>query len=184
MKLKLILLGLATIAGLGVIFLFQIIIHNKLLPDQTSQINPQWQTYAERNTYTIQYPTNWFVERLRRELVIIMRLPPAKNGIGKFPPDLIKTDVRIEPSSFEFLTNQMLNSEVEVSQISRKEQPKIHSREALTLWVSDRFGANSVLTIIRYKSNETIYIASFYAAENTAAPNIIQNIHGSLRISE
>ncbi|MES1025406.1 PsbP-related protein [Gloeocapsa sp. BRSZ] len=183
MKLKLILLALAAIAGLGDIF-FQTITNNKPLPEQISQINPQWQTYVEPNTYSIQHPPNWFVERLRRELVIISSLAPVTNGTGKFPPDLIKTDIRVEPSSFESLANQILNSEVEISQIIRKEQPQIDGREALTLWISDRFGANSVLTIVRYQPHETIYIASFHTTENTAAPNIIQNIHGSLRISE
>lgn len=49
MKLKLILLALAAIAGLGVIF-FQTLTNNKPLPEQISQINPQWQTYVEPNT--------------------------------------------------------------------------------------------------------------------------------------
>lgn len=181
MKSKLIFLGLIVIAGLGVA-VFHIQTNTKPLPKQSIQINPQWHIYTETNTYSIQYPPNWIVERSRRELVMIMSQPPVQNGTGKFPRYLIKTDIRIEPSSFESLANQISNPEME--QINRKEQPKIDGREALRLWMSDRFGANSVVTLVRYQPNETIYIASFYTADNTAAPQIIQNLHGSLRVSE
>jgi len=119
MKLKLILLGFVAVAGLGAIFFFQRITNIKPLPEQIIKINPQWQTYIEPNSYSIQHPPNWFVDRLRRELVIITSQPPAKNGTGKFPRNLIKTDIRIEPSSFESLANLTLNSEVEVSQITQ-----------------------------------------------------------------
>lgn len=180
MKLKLILLGFFAIAGLGIIF-SQSQNNTKPLAEQSIQTNSQWQTYVEPNIYSIQYPPNWIVERSRRELVMIMSQPPVKNGTEKLPRDLIKTDIRIEPSSFASLTNQTFT---EIEQIIRKEQSLIDGREALTLWMRDRFGANSVITLIRYQPNESIYIASFYAAENTTAPQIIQNIHGSLRVDE
>ncbi|OKH29083.1 hypothetical protein [Chroogloeocystis siderophila] len=80
MKLKLILLGLVAMTGLGVIFFH---ITNNKSSEQISQINPQWQTYIEPNTYSIQHPPNWFVERLRRELVIITSQPPVKKWHGK-----------------------------------------------------------------------------------------------------
>lgn len=154
--------------------------------------NLKFQTFAIPKEFSISYPASWFVnhssnpDAIPRELVIITSLkPPRIGGDNEFPDNLIKTDIQINPGSFEENLNQINESgpRDDGSKITRKGRTVVGGREAYRVWVSD-FEVNAIVTIVSYKQDETIYIDSFYNHQNASAIPIIQHIQGSLRIQQ
>lgn len=150
--------------------------------------NLKFQTFAIPNEFSISYPTSWFVnhssnpDAIPRELVIITSLKPPRTGSGEFPDNLIKTDIQINPGSFEENLSQINESgpRDDGSKITRKGRTVVGGREAYRVWISEA-EVNAIVTIISYKQDETMYIISFYNHQNSAAIPIIQRIQGSFR---
>lgn len=153
--------------------------------------NLKLQTFAIPNEFSISYPAGWFVnhssnpDAIPRELVIITSLKPPRIGGDEFPDDLIKTDIQINPGSFEENLSQINDSEPrdDGSKITRKGRTVVGGREAYRVWISDA-EVNAIVTIISYKQDETMYIVSFYNHQNPAAIPIIQRVHGSFRTQQ
>lgn len=148
-------------------------------------------TYVVRNEFSIQHPTGWFVKRtvnqpgeVPRQLVMLQNLHLPKFGSGQSPLNLIKTDIQIEPGSFELVANQVVSGlGAEGGRLTRKGHLSVGGRKALRLWATDSdFGVESIVTLVPYGNNETAYIASFYDKSNPAAIRVIQTIHWSFRV--
>lgn len=164
----------------------------QLLTTQTSvaQNSPRakkisLQTYQVPNEFSILYPSGWFVQRspqrpgaTPRELIIITNLKPQLGG-GRVPTDLIKTDIAIEPGTWQTVVNETLSSNEPGTRLTSREQTKVDGREAVTLWFSGS-ETNTAVTLIRYNPNETIAMRSFYHTNPSAIP-IIRTIHWSLK---
>ena len=146
-----------------------------------------WQTYRIKNEFSIRYPSAWFIERspqrpgaIPRELIIITNKKPQLGG-GRVPPDLIKTDIAIEPGALQTLANQILESKEPETRLTRRGRTQVGGREALRLWFSGS-QTDTVVTLVRYNANETISMKTFYQKNLSAIP-IIQTIHGSFRVA-
>ncbi|MBD2043434.1 hypothetical protein H6F56_22565 [Microcoleus sp. FACHB-672] len=155
---------------------------------QNSAEVKNWQPYQIPNEFSIRYPSNWFLERspqpagaTPRELIIITNLKPTLGG-GRVSPNLIKTDIAIEPDNLETVVNQMLESVEPGTRLTRRGKTKVGGREALRLWFAGA-NTNTIITLIRYNTNETLSMKSYYQKNHSALP-IIQTIHGSVRAIE
>ena len=155
---------------------------------QNSAEVKNWQPYQIPNEFSIRYPSACFLERspqpagaTPRELLIITNLKPTLGG-GRVPPNLIKTDIAIEPDGLETVVNQMLESVEPGTRLTRRGKTKVGGREALRLWFAGA-NTNTIITLIRYNTNETLSLKSYYQKNNSAIP-IIQTIHGSVRAIE
>ena len=135
---------------------------------QNSAEVKSWQPYQIPNEFSIRYPSSWFLERspqpagaTPRELLIITNLKPTLGG-GRVPPNLIKTDIAIEPDSLETVVNQMLESVEPGTRLTRRGKTKVGGREALRLWFAGA-NTNTIVTLIRYNKTETLSLKSYYS---------------------
>jgi hypothetical protein len=152
------------------------------------------QTFVLPREFSISHPTGWFVQHTRnepgsdpRELVIITSLKPPKTGEGGvFPINLIKTDIYIEQGGYQSHLQRMMSSIGKdgmgptPSKITKQGKVVVGGREGYRWWLSNPDG-DSIVTLVRYRENETVEIASFYNSKNSAAPAIVQRIHDSFR---
>lgn len=153
-----------------------------------AQTRTELQTFVLPNEFSISYPAGWFVrhtsnppDTFPRELVIITSKKPPKIGGDGLPPDVVKTDIQINPGSFETNRNQLTQvTREDGSKVTRIGKTVVGGREAYRIW-SSYFGANSISTLIRYTNDETVSISSYYASQNSSAIELIQRIHGSFR---
>ncbi|AFZ15502.1 hypothetical protein Cri9333_4724 (plasmid) [Crinalium epipsammum PCC 9333] len=162
----------------------------------TAQNNPRTtetklKTYLVPKEFSISYPSNWLVERTQnppgttpRELLIITNQKLPKRGGDGLPPNIIKTDIQIERGAFEKVVAQTFRSASgSGSRLTQRGKLTVGGREAVRLWISEP-EAETIIMLVRYNKNETLYLASFYARSNPSAINIIQRIHGSVRVVE
>jgi hypothetical protein len=97
---------------------------------------------------------------------------------------IIKTDVSLQPGSFETVSQQVLSGpSADQTRVVKRGKALVGGREALRLWLSVRgFDfPNVIVTLIRYSDKETAAIASYYDYRNPSAVNLIETMHGSFR---
>lgn len=152
--------------------------------------NLKFKTFVIPNEFSISYPAGWFIshstnsDAIPRELVVITSLKPPKTGSHAFPENLIKTDIQINPGSFEENLDNITFSSLGAdgnSKITGKGRTVIGGQEAYRVWISDP-EAKAINTIVRYTQDETVSIISFYTDKNPAAIPLVQRIQGSFRI--
>ncbi|MBW4612160.1 MAG: hypothetical protein KME21_02565 [Desmonostoc vinosum HA7617-LM4] len=149
----------------------------------------KFKTFNLPNEFSVSYPARWFIQHTTnppnttpRELVIITNLKPSKIGSGELPPNLIKTDIQINPESLETSIQKVIQSrnDNQDEKITKFGKIFIGGKEAFRAWISGIEG-KSILTLVRHGNKETVSIISFYSEQNPAAIPIIQRLHNSFR---
>jgi PsbP-like protein len=143
----------------------------------------QRKSYIEPNSFSLEYPINWTINRTSNEYVIITNYKPSRSS-GSAPPQYIKIDAGFIPESYESLVSYHLKGGRGSSPVIRYERTKIGGREAYQIWFGgDGYDfSNSVSTFIYYNKNKTAFISSYYSSSNINAVKQIQFIHNSFRI--
>lgn len=73
-----------------------------------AQLQVNYKIYTELNTFSIDYPQGWIVERNDRNHVTLWSQKPISGG-GTAPTSMMKTDVRLVPDSYEKSVKEYLN---------------------------------------------------------------------------
>lgn len=132
---------------------------------------------------SLQYPREWTFEQLSSTYGILTNFETILGG-GLAPIEAIKTDVTLLPESFETLVNpeQPATLGEEETTVLKREELQINGRQAVRLWLATpAFDfSHAIVTYIRYSNEQTLFIASYYSAENPVAENLIQQVHQSL----
>ncbi|MEA5583429.1 PsbP-related protein [Nodularia harveyana UHCC-0300] len=143
----------------------------------------KFKTYVEKDTYSISHPSSWIVQRSSRELVIFSS-QKLTGSSEELPLNLIKTDIKIEPTNFEEKINR-LNSASEINlgneRRIKEEKLNIGGIEAYRVWGGIDQEINSVLTLFK-NNNETISVHTFININNTSALPIIYETHNSFML--
>lgn len=173
--------------GLSAIDILQL----PLLPSSkpvTAQNVAKFKTFKLPNEFSISYPNGWFIQHTTnppnttpRELLIITNQKLPQIGGDELPVYLIKTDIQINPGSFENQIKQTIQSLKDSGhKLLRTGKTVVGGKDAFRIWISDPEGP-SILTLVRYGNKETVSIISFYSTQNKSAIPIIQRLHGSFR---
>jgi hypothetical protein len=187
MKLKLLILTtLLTVSLVGVVPVLstRAEIKNNTAQNSVKGNRTQWQLFTKPDRYSIRYPSGWSVDD--GETVIMTNYQTPQRG--RLPANqrklIIKTDVSLQPGSFETVSQQVLSGpSADQTRVVRRGKALVGGREALRLWLSVRgFDfPNVIVTLIRYSDKETAAIASYYDYRNPSAVNLIETMHGSFR---
>jgi hypothetical protein len=153
--------------------------------DRASQVNSviaKFQTYVENKVYSISYPLEWFITRSHRELAYITNQKMTTTGGGGFPPDFIKTDVQIISENFQTSFTQHLTFSTEDGdRLVKKENMIINGKHAVRLWYTGG-ETETMMTLLPYKDNYTVCIATFYTRNNSNYIPVIEKMHSSFKV--
>lgn len=149
--------------------------------NQPRSPNIKFGTFVEKGKYSIAYPQGWFVERANKDLLYITNRKMPKVGGGGFPDYFVKTDVQIENENFQNILARYNSSNRQDSErLIKRERFKIDGKNAVRFWFTG--GETEVLiTIFPYKQSKTVYLASFYTANNSKVTPILERIHSSFK---
>ncbi|KAB8332988.1 hypothetical protein SD80_014020 [Scytonema tolypothrichoides VB-61278] len=149
---------------------------------QANSVIAKFQTYVENKLYSISYPLEWFITRSHRELAYITNHKMTTTGEGGFPADFIKTDVQIISENFQTSFTQHLTfSKEDGERLVKKENIKIDGKNAVRLWYSGG-ETETVMTLLPYKDNNTVCIATFYTTNYSNYIPIIEKMHSSFKV--
>lgn len=149
---------------------------------QGNSVLAKFKTYVENKVYSISYPLEWFITRSHRELAYITNQKMTTTGEGGFPPDFIKTDVQIISENFQTSFTQHLTfSQEDGDRLVKKENMKIDGKNAVRLWYSGG-ETETVMTLLPYKDNNTVCIATFYTTNNSNYIPVIEKMHSSFKV--
>lgn len=148
-----------------------------------------WTTYKDSiNSFLIQYPGNWQIQQYEPApnqfyLITLWSEKPIL-GVGTAPRFMIKTEVVLEPITFQNVVSNSNRTTGDDSRIIKKGNLTLGGKKAFRIWTTDSSFdfPDSIITIIQYSDTQTITLLSFYTASNPKAVEIMQRLHGSLRI--
>jgi hypothetical protein len=168
----------------GIVYTFPVSISLLTPLAGLAQTRVSSKSYRVANLYTIQLPTDWYVEVLEDNYLMITNYKRGGTG-GIAPTQAIKTDIVILPESFEAIVrrNSSGTRTEDDSRILRRGALKLGGRDAYRIWTTEsQFDfPDAVVTYVRYGKGKTASIISFYTAQNSAAVPLIERIHGSFR---
>lgn len=143
--------------------------------------NTKFRTFVEKGKYSIAYPQGWFALRANKNLSYITNRKIPKVGGEGFPNYFIKTDVQIENENFQqMLARYNSSNQPDGERLIKKERVKVDGKNAVRFWFTG--GETEVLiTIFPYKQDQTVYLASFYTANNSKLTPILEIIHSSFK---
>ncbi|HEY9876736.1 MAG TPA: PsbP-related protein [Candidatus Obscuribacterales bacterium] len=157
---------------------------NTGIQSSVAQAVRRFQTYTSPKLFSIQYPSNWFVNATNRRYVIITNYKPQVGG-GEAPANYMKTDITFMPGSLETAVSQSIAStRKNFDKILKRETITVAGREAVRIWItgSGFDFPDTIVTYVRYTNKETATMATFYTKSNSSAVDIIKRIHGSFRL--
>ena len=152
---------------------------------------PGFKLYQQAGLYSIEYPSGWVVNTSNSGpggipyLVIWSRKPPSRGG-GVFPAGFVKTDIFVEPISFERSRQQLLQPQrrgAEPGRLVKRKKLVINGQEAFTTWwAGGEDTAGYIVTLVRHRNGGTVKILSFHGEINSAMSKTIEDLHNSLKV--
>jgi len=146
---------------------------------QNTSKKAKYQTFVSPKNYSISYPQGWFVRKVSEDLTYITNR--QLGGAGEFPDGFIKTDVEIINEKYQNVLTQALSSPKEDhSRILKKQNVKVDGKNAIRIWATTRDG-EMLLTLLPYKKNQTVSIATFYTKVDSNNTQVMERLHSSFK---
>lgn len=130
-----------------------------------AQLAETYDTYTEANTFAIDYPGGWRVERLDDKYVRLMNYDP----IDPVAPagDRIKTEIQLIDEAPAVVVAQSLDTlQAENTQVNRYRVVTVDRQSGIRLWLGGLPGefSHAIRTYVGYGDRQTALIISYYVS--------------------